>query len=89
MKGYNTDELFLMIWGVISTGGCMDLHIIRNSTLTARWYADEILRPHGIPYVIAMGDFFVFQHDNARPHTVHLMGNMLEAEPMQRMEWRI
>ncbi|GFX69842.1 transposable element Tcb2 transposase [Trichonephila clavipes] len=76
-----------MVWGGISIGGRTDLHIIRNGTLTGRRYAGEILRPHVIPYAIAIGDSFVFQDDNARPHRARLVENMLEAETIQRMEW--
>ncbi|GFT28190.1 transposable element Tcb2 transposase [Trichonephila clavipes] len=76
-----------MVWGGISIGGRTDLHIIRNGTLTGRRYADEILRPHVIPYAGAIGDSFVFQDDNARPHRARLVENMLEAETMQRMEF--
>ncbi|GFV81487.1 transposable element Tcb2 transposase [Trichonephila clavipes] len=72
-----------MVWGGISIGGRTDLHIIRNGTLTGRRYADEILRPHVIPYAGAIGDSFVFQDDNARPHRAHLVENMLEAETIQ------
>ncbi|GFU68046.1 transposable element Tcb2 transposase [Trichonephila clavipes] len=43
-----------MVWGGISIGRLMDLHIIRNGTLTGRRYADEILRPHVIPYAGAI-----------------------------------
>ncbi|GFT04725.1 transposable element Tcb2 transposase [Trichonephila clavipes] len=68
-----------MVWGGISIGGRTDLHIIRNGTLTGRRYADEILRPHVIPYAGAIGDSFVFQDDNARPHRARLVVNMLEA----------
>ncbi|GFX43298.1 transposable element Tcb2 transposase [Trichonephila clavipes] len=75
-----------MAWGGISIGGRTDLQIIRNGTLTGRRYADEILRPHVIPYPGAIGDSFVFQDDNARPHRAHLVENMLEAETIQRME---
>ncbi|GFW51701.1 transposable element Tc1 transposase [Trichonephila clavipes] len=76
-----------MIWGGISIGGRTDLHIIRNGTLTGRRYADEILRPHVIPYAGAIGDSFVFQDDNARPHRARLVENMLEAETIQRKEF--
>ncbi|GFX72131.1 transposable element Tcb2 transposase [Trichonephila clavipes] len=76
-----------MVWGGISIGGRTDLHIIRNGTLTGRRYADEILRPHVIHYAGAIGDSFVFQDDNARPHRSRLVENMLEAETIQRMEW--
>ncbi|GFT59186.1 transposable element Tcb2 transposase [Trichonephila clavipes] len=74
-----------MVWGGISIGGRTDLHIIRNGTLTGRRYADEILRPYVIPYAVAIGDSFVFQDDNARPHRARLVENMLEAETIQRM----
>ncbi|GFU64124.1 transposable element Tcb2 transposase [Trichonephila clavipes] len=73
-----------MVWGGISIGGRMDLHIIRNGTLTGRRYADEILRPYVIPYAVAIGDSFVFQDDNAQPHRARLVENMLEAETIQR-----
>ncbi|GFW43885.1 transposable element Tcb1 transposase [Trichonephila clavipes] len=76
-----------MVWGGISIGGRMDLHIIRNGTLMGQRYADEILRPHVIPYAGAIGESFVFQGDNARPHRACLVENMLEAETIQRMEW--
>ncbi|GFU60425.1 transposable element Tcb2 transposase [Trichonephila clavipes] len=76
-----------MVWGGISIGGRTDLHIIQNGTLTGRRYADEILRPYVIPYAVAIGDSFVFQDDNARPHRARLVENMLEAETIQRMEW--
>ncbi|GFW10195.1 transposable element Tcb2 transposase [Trichonephila clavipes] len=67
-----------MVWGGISIGGRTEMHIIRNGTLTGRRYADEILRPHVIPYARAIGDSFVFQDDNARPHRARLEENMLE-----------
>ncbi|GFV29154.1 transposable element Tcb2 transposase [Trichonephila clavipes] len=47
----------------------------------------RVLRPHVIPYAGAIGDSFVFQDDNARPHRARLVENMLEAETTQRMEW--
>ncbi|GFS62646.1 transposable element Tcb2 transposase [Trichonephila clavipes] len=60
----------------------------RNNTAFVRErYADEILRPHVIPYAGAIGDSFVFQDDNARPHRARLVENMLEAETIQCMEW--
>ncbi|GFW10566.1 transposable element Tcb2 transposase [Trichonephila clavipes] len=78
-----------MVWGGISIGGRTDLHIIRNGTLTGRRYADEMLRPHVIPYAGAIGDSFVFQDDNARPHRARLVENILETETIQRMEWPV
>ncbi|GFW68982.1 transposable element Tcb2 transposase [Trichonephila clavipes] len=76
-----------MVWGGISIGGRTDLHIIRNGTFMGRRYADKIFQPHVIPYAGAIGDSFVFQDDNARPHRSRLVENMLEAETIQRLEW--
>ncbi|GFU82313.1 transposable element Tcb2 transposase [Trichonephila clavipes] len=72
-----------MVWGGISIGGRTDLHIIRNGTLTGRRYADEILRPHVIPYAGAIGDSFVFQDDKARPHRdrLDILGGRIAARP--------
>ncbi|GFW55222.1 hypothetical protein TNCV_116081 [Trichonephila clavipes] len=59
----------------------------------SEWHLDgpkvcsEILRSHVIPYAGAIGDSFVFQDDNARPHRVRLVENMLEAETIQPIEW--
>ncbi|GFS63312.1 transposable element Tcb2 transposase [Trichonephila clavipes] len=75
-----------MVWGGISIGGRTDLHFIRNGTLTGRRYADEILRPHVILYAEDIGDSFLFQDDNARPHRARLVENILEAETIQCME---
>ncbi|GFW49801.1 transposable element Tcb2 transposase [Trichonephila clavipes] len=74
--------------GGISIGGRTDLHIIRNGTLTGRRYVDEILRLCH-PYAVAIGNSFVFQDDNDRPHRARLVENMLEAETIQRMEWPV
>ncbi|GFV36284.1 transposable element Tcb2 transposase [Trichonephila clavipes] len=75
-----------MVWGGISIGGRTDLQIIRNGTLTGRRYADEILRPHVIHYGGAIGESFVFQDDNARPHRARLVENLLEAKTIQLMD---
>lgn len=40
-----------MAWGKISTGGRTKLHIIRNNTMMANTYEDEMLRSHVVPYV--------------------------------------
>lgn len=87
VKDHISDELGSWVWARISIGGLTDLHIIRKGNLTARRYADEILRPHAIPYAAALGDYYLLMHDNARSHTARLVENMLEAETKQRVEW--
>ncbi|XP_035222808.1 uncharacterized protein LOC118195583, partial [Stegodyphus dumicola] len=56
-----------------------------NGTLTAQRYADEILRPHIIPYPAAIGNSFLLIQDNARSCTARLVENFLEAETIQCM----
>ncbi|GFY11065.1 transposable element Tcb2 transposase [Trichonephila clavipes] len=51
----------------------------------AQRYANEILRPHIVPYVAAINDFFLLMHDNAKNHTACLVENFLEVETIQRM----
>ncbi|GFV21653.1 transposable element Tcb1 transposase [Trichonephila clavipes] len=38
-------------------------------------------------YAVAIGDSFVFQDDNARPHELVWRRTCFEAETIQRMEW--
>ncbi|GFV08260.1 DDE_3 domain-containing protein [Trichonephila clavipes] len=76
----------LMVWAGISIFGRTDLHIIWNSNLTAQRYANEILRPHIVPYDAIVRDSYLFMQDNARNHSVHLVENFLEVETIQRME---
>ncbi|GFV33210.1 transposable element Tcb2 transposase [Trichonephila clavipes] len=63
-----------MVWGGISIGGRTDLHIIRNGTLTGRRYADEILRPHVIPYAGAI--------------EIPLFSRMIMADRIELVWWR-
>ncbi|GFU55060.1 DDE_3 domain-containing protein [Trichonephila clavipes] len=73
-----------MVWGGISIVECTDLHIIRNGTDGPKvCRRDTSTSCH--PYAGAIGDSFVFQDDNARPHRARLVENMLEAETIQRM----
>lgn len=76
-----------MLWSRISICGRLELHIIRDGTLKAQRYADNILRPRVVPYTAAIEESFVFRHDNARPHTASFLKSMFEAEKIQHMEW--
>ena len=56
----------VMVWGGISLNGRTELVII-DGNLTSQRYVDEILIPHVIPYLGAIGNNAIFQDDNARP----------------------
>ncbi len=46
-------------------------------TLTGQRYIDEILTPHVMPQSRNVGANFIFQQDNARPHTTRVSPNCL------------
>lgn len=76
----------VMVWGGICLQGRTDLVPIEGN-LNARRYVDEVLRPHVVPFAGAVGADFVFQQDNARPHTARYSQNFLEQEGVEVMEW--
>lgn len=77
----------VMVWAGISTDGRTDLHFVRNGTLNAQRYRDEILEPTVLPYAAAMGEHFILMDDNARPHRANIINNWLEDVGIERMDW--
>ncbi|GFV76575.1 transposable element Tcb2 transposase [Trichonephila clavipes] len=77
----------VLVYGSISIDGRTDLYIIRDGTLTARRYSDEILRPIVVPYAAAIGYDFILMDDNCRPHRANLVEDFLFEEGIVRMEW--
>jgi len=60
----------LMVLGGVHYAGKTNLIVIRQ-TLNAQGYHDGILRPVVVPFM-RRNNCFVFQQDNARPHTARL-----------------
>ncbi|GFT81361.1 transposable element Tcb2 transposase [Trichonephila clavipes] len=77
----------VFVYGGISIDGRTDLYIIRDGTLTARRYRDEILRPIVVPYAAAIVVDFILLDDNCRPHRANLVEDFLFEEVIVRMEW--
>ena len=76
----------VMVWAGISTGGKTDLVIV-DGNLTSQRYVDEILRPHVVPYAGAIGESFILQDDNARPHRGLIVQDFLDEQGISRMNW--
>jgi hypothetical protein len=76
-----------MVWGGISYDGSTDLYVIRNGSLTAIRYRDEILAPIVRPYPGANGDDFILMDDNARPHRARTVNEYIQQETIERMDW--
>ena len=77
----------VMVWGAISDVDRTELKIMRNGTITATRYKDEILNPIVRPYAVARGNNFIFQQDNARPHTANVVTQFLRDEHIITMNW--
>jgi hypothetical protein len=73
--------------------GEKDLHIIKNGTLTAVRYVNEILDVNEIlevhlrTYAGAVGPDFIFIDDNAHAHIAHITNLNLEEATIVRMDW--
>ena len=55
----------IVVWGGISMDGCMELNPIGRGTMNAQRYRDEVLALVVVPYGDAIGEDFIFIHDNA------------------------
>ena len=51
------------------------------------FYRDGILDSYVRPYAEAIGDAFLLEDDNARPHRAHIVDVYLQQETILRMEW--
>lgn len=75
----------VMIWGGISLEAKTDLTFVER--LTADRYITEILEEHVIPFAPAIGENFIFMHDNARPHTARIVQEYLADTGISVMNW--
>ncbi len=76
----------IMLWAGISGQGKTDIVII-NGNLNAQKYIDEILIPHVEPFSARIGAGFIFQQDNAKPHTARITKNHLQQQQFEVMNW--
>ena len=76
----------IMFWAGISADGRTDLVEVHGN-ITSQSYIADILRPHVLPYAGAVGNDFVLQDDNARPHRGRIVNDFLDNEGIERMEW--
>jgi len=60
----------LMVWGGVHYAGKTNLIVLRQ-TLNAQRYCGDMLCPVVVPFM-RKNNCFVFQQDNARPHTALL-----------------
>ncbi|GBN13953.1 hypothetical protein AVEN_91369-1 [Araneus ventricosus] len=82
---YGAGSVF--VWGGISLGGRTDLHVFPRGTVNAQAYRDDILDAYMHPYTGAIGDDFLLQDDNSRPHRTRIVDDYLQQETIHCMKW--
>ncbi|KFM65945.1 Transposable element Tcb2 transposase, partial [Stegodyphus mimosarum] len=75
------------VCGGISLGGRTDFHAFPRGIVNAHVYRDDILDAYVRPNARAIGDAFLLQDGNARPHRVRIVDDSLEQETIMRMKW--
>ncbi|KAA8491240.1 Transposable element Tc3 transposase [Porphyridium purpureum] len=77
----------LMVWGAISSRGKLCLHFVEG-TVTAdkhvRTPQDKELSPK---CRAALGNDFIWMHDNLKPHTANLKANIFRAQNVNLIQW--
>ena len=70
------------VWDGISLGGRTDIDLFLRETVNIQAYRDDILDAYVRPYSEAIGDAFLLQDGNARPHRARIIGDYLQQETM-------
>ena len=82
----------LMLWGAIGHNQVLGpvifqgLGLGRGNGITAQRYMAQVLHPHVLPFFQAHRNW-VFQHDNARPHTARATQDLLHRSNIPVMPW--
>ncbi|GFU36496.1 transposable element Tcb1 transposase [Trichonephila clavipes] len=72
-----------MVWGAIAYDSRSTLIVMRGN-LTGQRYVDNILLPHGVPFLNCLPGA-IFQQDNVRPHTARVVQDFLRH--FQTLPW--
>ncbi|GFW00790.1 transposable element Tcb1 transposase [Trichonephila clavipes] len=75
----------IMVWAGIMINGRTRLHVVVNGTITCQRYIYEV--PHVRLFRGAVGDKFVFMHDNATCHRTLAVQDCLDSKGIQRLVW--
>ncbi|GFU08981.1 transposable element Tcb2 transposase [Trichonephila clavipes] len=67
--------------------GRTELHIFDRGSVIGDRYCEEVLLPHVRLFRGAIGPDFIFMDDNARPHRILAVEELLESEDITRMGW--
>lgn len=77
----------VMVWGGIQYDAKTELHICGRPSVTAAIYIRDILLDYVVPFAPFVGDGFLLQQDNARPHVARETRAFLEEAGITTLEW--
>ena len=58
-----------------------------DGCLDSERYISDILEPHVVPFMNSYEDVWIFQHDNARPHSARNTNNFLSENSIHTLPW--
>jgi hypothetical protein len=64
-----------------------DLHVFPRGTMNSTVYVTDILEQYVVPFAPFIWDNFIFQYDNARPHSVRIVSEYLDEVGIASMQW--
>jgi hypothetical protein len=64
---------FVMVWGGITLEARTELVVIPRGSIRAVCYIANILEPHVTPFAPFRGNYFLFIHVNAKPHSARIV----------------
>jgi hypothetical protein len=76
-----------MVWGGVCSTARTDLHVFPRGTMNSTVYVTDILEQYMVPLALFIGDNFIFQHDNARPHSAKIVSEYLDEVGIASMQW--
>ncbi len=76
-----------MVWGGILYDVKTELHVCGRAALRAETYCEEILLNHVVPFAPFVGENFLLQQDNARPHVARVTRDFLKTVGIETLEW--
>ncbi|KFM71821.1 Transposable element Tc1 transposase, partial [Stegodyphus mimosarum] len=67
--------------------GRTDRHVFPRETMNGEVYRDYVLDSYVRPYAGPIGDPFLLQDDNARPHRLRIVDDYFQQETIMPLEW--
>lgn len=76
-----------MVWAKIGVSGHTDLYIVQNSSLTAQWSLDEVLKSVVLQYAGAAEKHFFYMDDSASRYQRNFVNNCFEEVRIDKINW--